>query len=412
MNKGIEQIKFKSSYAVNRFLLGFVFIIVSLYFVLTVFAVPVDGQTTCSDLGSTFGSANYSLSNVQSGNHRLWIRMKSTDGTATIRYNLSGGGALCNQTVAVTSASSWRWVQSTSNLTTSGGNVAVQLSGTKAGVGVDCIVLTSDTTFNPTTSTDCAGPQIDTTPPILNFTAPAQNATISAIASATATATDTESTITQVAFSISGNPSLNFIDTTSPYEYSINTALLSNGPAVISAVATNSAGLTTSRTRNVTVNNITNPLPDTTAPIVSVTAPANGSSSVQGNLPVSIQATDNVGIASVEIFIDGVTRSTLTSPPYNYSLNTSSMTVGNHSMSATARDIAGNQSQTSAVSFTLTSSLKAGDIDGDGIVNLRDFSILASNFGRTGRTRAQGDLTGDGVVGLVDFSILASNFGK
>lgn len=55
---------------------------------------------------------------------------------------------------------------------------------------------------------------------------------------------------------------------------------------------------------------------------------------------------------------------------------------------------------------------KAGDVDGDGVINLRDFSILASNFGRTGLSRAQGDLNGDGTVGLVDFSILASNFGN
>jgi len=62
---------------------------------------------------------------------------------------------------------------------------------------------------------------------------------------------------------------------------------------------------------------------------------------------------------------------------------------------------------------TLNRLPKPGDIDGNGLVNLGDFNILASHFGQTsGATRAQGDLTGDGRVNLDDFNILASNFGN
>ena len=54
-----------------------------------------------------------------------------------------------------------------------------------------------------------------------------------------------------------------------------------------------------------------------------------------------------------------------------------------------------------------------GDVNGDGAVNLRDFNILAGNFGRTsGVTRSTGDLNGDGRVDLQDFNLLAGNFGK
>lgn len=53
-----------------------------------------------------------------------------------------------------------------------------------------------------------------------------------------------------------------------------------------------------------------------------------------------------------------------------------------------------------------------GDINGDGLVNLDDFIILASNFGAgPGATLAQGDLNNDGFVDLADFNILAINFG-
>ncbi|TVQ81336.1 MAG: hypothetical protein EA380_02010 [Phycisphaeraceae bacterium] len=54
-----------------------------------------------------------------------------------------------------------------------------------------------------------------------------------------------------------------------------------------------------------------------------------------------------------------------------------------------------------------------GDINGDGIVDLDDFIILAGNFGSgPGATPQQGDLNGDGFVNLDDFIILAGNFGN
>ncbi|MFW6145702.1 MAG: dockerin type I domain-containing protein [Planctomycetota bacterium] len=54
-----------------------------------------------------------------------------------------------------------------------------------------------------------------------------------------------------------------------------------------------------------------------------------------------------------------------------------------------------------------------GDADGDGDVDLDDFSVLKNNFGRTGVTAgaAEGDFDGDGDVDLDDFTILKNNFG-
>jgi len=49
-----------------------------------------------------------------------------------------------------------------------------------------------------------------------------------------------------------------------------------------------------------------------------------------------------------------------------------------------------------------------GDANGDGLVNLADFSILKSNFGTSGPSAA--DLNGDGLVDLQDFTILKSQF--
>lgn len=54
----------------------------------------------------------------------------------------------------------------------------------------------------------------------------------------------------------------------------------------------------------------------------------------------------------------------------------------------------------------------AGDVNGDLVVDLADFNVLAIHFGMSsGATRAEGDLDGDGDVDLGDFNILATSFG-
>lgn len=52
------------------------------------------------------------------------------------------------------------------------------------------------------------------------------------------------------------------------------------------------------------------------------------------------------------------------------------------------------------------------DVNGDGLVNITDLSILASNYGKSGQSFAQGDLNGDGSVTVIDLSILASAWGS
>lgn len=233
------------------------------FFAASPFLPEVNAQSTCTDLSTGYGRANYSLSSVQSGSQRLWVRVKGTDGTPTLKYNLSGGGTSCDQTMTTSSATNWKWVQSTNNFTTTGGTVSVQLSATEAGVGVDCFVLTSDTSFLPTDVSGCQGPQVDTTAPSISFTAPASGATVSGTTNITASASDAESNIASVVFSVVGRSDLTLTDTTAPYEWSLSTLSISNGSMTLSVAATNGAGLTTSTTRQVTVSNASNAIADT-----------------------------------------------------------------------------------------------------------------------------------------------------
>ena len=102
--------------------------------------------------------------------------------------------------------------------------------------------------------------------------------------------------------------------------------------------------------------------PDTTAPNLSFTAPANGAT-VSGTVTLSATATDNVGVAGVQFLLDGnslgaedTTRDPITSAYGPVSWNTTTANNGStHTLTAVARDAAGNTTSKS-VSVTVANS--------------------------------------------------------
>jgi chitodextrinase len=95
---------------------------------------------------------------------------------------------------------------------------------------------------------------------------------------------------------------------------------------------------------------------DTTPPTISMTAPANGAT-VTGTLAVSANATDNVGVASVQLLLDGSNLgSAITQAPYTMSWNSASASNGTHTLGATATDAAGNLGTAVPVTVTVSNS--------------------------------------------------------
>ena len=81
---------------------------------------------------------------------------------------------------------------------------------------------------------------------------------------------------------------------------------------------------------------------DTTAPLVSITAPANNAT-VSGQVPLSAQASDNVGVVGVQFKLDGVNLGAeLTTAPYSGTWNTAGVAAGSRVLTAVARDAANN----------------------------------------------------------------------
>ncbi len=83
---------------------------------------------------------------------------------------------------------------------------------------------------------------------------------------------------------------------------------------------------------------------DTTPPSVALPYPT-GSSLVSGTVNVQAIAWDNVAVTQVNLYVDGNLVATPTSPPYSFTLDTSTLAPGPHTLSAIAHDTAGMAAQ-------------------------------------------------------------------
>jgi parallel beta-helix repeat protein len=101
------------------------------------------------------------------------------------------------------------------------------------------------------------------------------------------------------------------------------------------------------------------PSADATPPTVTLTAPSAGT--VSGTVTISASASDNVGVAGVQFRLQGANLGPEdTTNAYSISWNTTTVSNGSYSLTATARDAAGNTTtsppRTVTVSNTSTSS--------------------------------------------------------
>ena len=97
----------------------------------------------------------------------------------------------------------------------------------------------------------------------------------------------------------------------------------------------------------------TPPPADTTPPTVSMTVPSSGAT-VSGNTTVSATASDNTGVAGVQFMLDGADLGAEdTAAPFSVAWDTTGVANGLHTLTAVARDAAGNTTASTAVDVTV-----------------------------------------------------------
>jgi hypothetical protein len=196
----------------------------------------------CPAPSADYGTLTLTVNIPAAATYTIWSRMMVPDTTnnainlqvdTTDCYNVGGGGL---------SANAWTWVNyqngSTSNYvrqSLTAGSHTLKYIGTKPGVSLDRIIVTSDSSCTPTDlGNNCQTG--DSTPPTVNVTSPSNGATVSGTVNITATATES---IKQMEFLVDGQ--VVNTDTSSPYSYAWNAASVSNGSHTIAARATDNA---------------------------------------------------------------------------------------------------------------------------------------------------------------------------
>jgi hypothetical protein len=193
-------------------------------------------------------------------------------------------------------------------------------------------------------------PPGDTTAPAVTITTPTSGTTYSTGSSSLSiggSASDVAG-VTQVTWSNSRGGSGTASGTTS---WSASGITLLSGSNVITVSARDAAGNT--GTDTLTVTYTAPPASDTAPPTVSIASPSGGT--VSGSITVTATASDNVAVVGVQFKLDGANLGAEdTASPYSVSWNTSAAANSTHTLTAVARDAAGNTTTSSAVTVTVS----------------------------------------------------------
>jgi hypothetical protein len=344
-----------------------------------------------ANLGAEDAAASYSVSwnttGAANGSHTLTAVARDAVGnqttSATVTVTVSNGPPPDNTppSVSLASPANGATLQGTVTVTASAsdnvGVVGVQFFGDGVSLGAEDTTapysITVDTTAssngshiltavardaagNRTTSaavtvTVSNGPPPDTTPPSVSVTSPANGATVSATVAVSAGASDNVG-VAGVQFKLDG-ANLGSEDTSAPYSVSWDTTGAASGSHTLTVVARDAAGNVASSTAvTVTVSN--GPPPDTTPPSVNISAPGNGAT-VHGTVTLTAGASDNVGVVGVQFFGDGMALGgEVTTPPYSISVDSTASSDGSHTLTAVARDGAGNRTTSAPITVTVS----------------------------------------------------------
>jgi len=192
----------------------------------------------------------------------------------------------------------------------------------------------------------------DSTPPSVSITTPAAAVVVSGAAVFVAATASDNVGIAGVQFKLDGSD-LGSEQCCSSNDILWNTLLTTNGSHVLTAVARDAAGNTTT-SASVTVT-VTNAVGDTTPPTVAVTAPAAAATVDGDSVSLTADASDDDAVVGVWFKVDGVNvgAEDMTST-YGITWDSTTVPNGSHAITAVARDAAGNMTTSAVITVTVT----------------------------------------------------------
>ncbi|MFM7719005.1 MAG: Ig-like domain-containing protein [Actinomycetota bacterium] len=293
---------------------------------------PPPPDTTAPSVSITNPTAGASVSGT------VTLRASAADelagsGVKEVQYYLDAVSAGSSLGISTTSPYSVSW---NANAATYGSHTIYAVARDNAG--------------NASTAASVSVTRADGTAPTVRITNPTAGASVSGAVTLTATAADESggSGVKEVEFFLDGLSAGASLGTvaTSPYSMAWNASSLGSGPHTIYAVARDNAGNASPAT------SISVTRPDTVAPSLAITSPGVGAS-ISGTVTLASSASDDAGgsgVKEVQYYLDGVSIGIATgAPSYALSWNASAATYGSHTITAVARDNAGNASDVASV---------------------------------------------------------------
>lgn len=138
------------------------------------------------------------------------------------------------------------------------------------------------------------------------------------------------------------------------------------------------------------------PAPDVTAPDVILTWPLENATIASSQRLYAV-ASDDLSVSRVEFWVDDVLTATVTNPPYQTTINGSSLQTGFHRIEARAFDAAGNRG-TFLTTFGPTPN--ACDVDGNGTPDVLDVQSMVTMA--IGITACTADVNHDAACNVID----------
>ena len=187
---------------------------------------------------------------------------------------------------------------------------------------------------------------------VVTMTSPGSGSTVSGTTTVSANVSVIGAlTVASVQFKLDG-ANLGAADTTAPYSIPWDTtdreqwlAYADRGRARVSGGNCGPPRRSPSRSFN-----------DLTPPTVTMTSPASGAT-VRGTITMTASASDNIGVVGVQFRLDGVNFGAEdTTAPYSIPWNTTSASNSAHTLTAIARDAAGNLATAAGVTITVDNS--------------------------------------------------------